>query len=450
MFKNKLNYYQILGVNVNSSHIEIKQAYLKLIKDFHPDLNPNKKDAKEMSQLLNEAYSILSDPKKKYQYDLLNNFDIDELEPENEYEKYSENDKETIENLKVYSCDSCKLSNSTLKVTAFLYVISLIFVTNKDAKVKILCSKCRIKYSLLWNLEVWFLGWWGFPYGPIYSIEALFKNSTGGIDLKSNNLSLLKYQTYVHYKNGNYLEAYRNLKEKIRLEKTEEDVVFLNYLKQFVSLKEKKSIYERIINLPLYIFNIPFILILIYGTWFVLFSSSSTKSTDNKRRYEFTGLENEKKENVDKNESKNNPPIINKKEVETFQPKEVTLPQNGRVKYFTKKKPIAPLHISTKSDLNYYVKLMDNNTNTLVQTIFIRSGNSVKVRVPLGSYYVKYAMGGIWYGEEYLFGKYTTYAKADAIFDFKIIGNQVTGYTLELFRQLNGNLETEYIDESEF
>ncbi|MDD5289142.1 MAG: DnaJ domain-containing protein [Dehalococcoidales bacterium] len=64
------DYYQILGVNENASHEEIKNAFRKLAFKYHPDKNPgNEKQAEEKFKEINEAYSILSDARKRQQYD---------------------------------------------------------------------------------------------------------------------------------------------------------------------------------------------------------------------------------------------------------------------------------------------------------------------------------------------------------------------------------------------
>lgn len=66
-----MNYYDILKINKNASHQEIKTSYKKLIKRYHPDLYPgNKIKAETITRNLNEAYEILSDPEKKRIYDL--------------------------------------------------------------------------------------------------------------------------------------------------------------------------------------------------------------------------------------------------------------------------------------------------------------------------------------------------------------------------------------------
>lgn len=61
--------YEVLGIDKNVSPDEIKKAYRKLAKKYHPDLNPDDENATQKFQEINEAYEILSDPEKKRQYD---------------------------------------------------------------------------------------------------------------------------------------------------------------------------------------------------------------------------------------------------------------------------------------------------------------------------------------------------------------------------------------------
>lgn len=64
-----VDYYKILGIEKTASLKDIKAAYRKLARKYHPDLNPNDKDAKKKFQEINEAHEVLSDPGKRKKYD---------------------------------------------------------------------------------------------------------------------------------------------------------------------------------------------------------------------------------------------------------------------------------------------------------------------------------------------------------------------------------------------
>ncbi len=63
------DYYQILGINKNASAEDIKKAYRKLARKYHPDLNPGDKTAEARFKEINEAQEVLSDPEKRSKYD---------------------------------------------------------------------------------------------------------------------------------------------------------------------------------------------------------------------------------------------------------------------------------------------------------------------------------------------------------------------------------------------
>ena len=64
-----IDYYKILGVDKTATQDDIKKAFRKLARQYHPDLNPNDPNAKERFQAINEANEVLSNPEKRKKYD---------------------------------------------------------------------------------------------------------------------------------------------------------------------------------------------------------------------------------------------------------------------------------------------------------------------------------------------------------------------------------------------
>ena len=73
----KRDYYEVLGVDKNASDDEIKKAYRKKAKQYHPDLNPDNPEAEAKFKEANEAYEVLSDAQKKSRYDQFGHAGVD-------------------------------------------------------------------------------------------------------------------------------------------------------------------------------------------------------------------------------------------------------------------------------------------------------------------------------------------------------------------------------------
>src|SRR5210317_188867 len=64
-----IDYYKILGIDKNASETDIKKAYRKLARKYHPDVNPNDKEAEKKFKEINEANEVLSNPENRKKYD---------------------------------------------------------------------------------------------------------------------------------------------------------------------------------------------------------------------------------------------------------------------------------------------------------------------------------------------------------------------------------------------
>lgn len=77
MAEDKRDYYEVLGVDKSVSDDELKKAYRKAAKKYHPDLNPGDKEAEQKFKEVNEAYEVLSDKEKRARYDQFGHAGVD-------------------------------------------------------------------------------------------------------------------------------------------------------------------------------------------------------------------------------------------------------------------------------------------------------------------------------------------------------------------------------------
>ena len=77
MADDKRDYYEVLGLQKGASEDEIKKAFKKKAREFHPDLHPNDPQCEEKLKEVNEAYEVLSDPDKKARYDQYGHAGVD-------------------------------------------------------------------------------------------------------------------------------------------------------------------------------------------------------------------------------------------------------------------------------------------------------------------------------------------------------------------------------------
>ena len=71
MAATKRDYYEVLGIKRDASDKDVRQAYRKLARKYHPDVNPGDKSAESRFKEINEAYEVIGDPEKRKKYDEL-------------------------------------------------------------------------------------------------------------------------------------------------------------------------------------------------------------------------------------------------------------------------------------------------------------------------------------------------------------------------------------------
>ncbi len=219
-------YYDILGIGRNASQQQIKEAYYGLMKHHHPDHNADSADATHRAQQINTAYDILKDPVRRYEYDNLLMLQSSADEGEQGFTLSQGDDRLFVASGGAgFVCEGCGMSDSTLRVSIFTGVFSF-FYSWKKAWGRILCSKCRLKYGLLWNLLTWITGWWAVPFGPWHTVLALWNNARGGSQPPENNSLLLGSLAHGYYVDHKYADALACVTESLKFGMTKGGLEF--------------------------------------------------------------------------------------------------------------------------------------------------------------------------------------------------------------------------------
>jgi hypothetical protein len=126
-----------------------------------------------------------------------------------------------------------------------IWVASLILVTRRGGRQGIWCEACRCKQALVWSSVSGLLGWWGFPFGPIYTIPALYHNAKGGKQDTAQNAALLRLVSFQLYEKGNLLEALAAISSSVALEKDRASVDFADSIRSAVRVPPRKRRFPR-------------------------------------------------------------------------------------------------------------------------------------------------------------------------------------------------------------
>lgn len=186
-------YYALLGVSSNASASDIKTAFRQRAKQLHPDHNNSPNAAREF-QRLNEAYEILINPETRAAYDISGV----------EIPQYETHGEEPLEPQEPLVCSMCQKVTAQPRYVIFYNVKSFFVVTIRTPVQGVFCRSCADEKALRSTVITWLLGWWGFPWGIVYSTHAIINNLLGGSKPKDVNARLLSYQAYVFATQGKY------------------------------------------------------------------------------------------------------------------------------------------------------------------------------------------------------------------------------------------------------
>ena len=127
------------------------------------------------------------------------------------------------------------------------------------------------------------------------------------------------------------------------------------------------------------------------------------------------------------------------------------LPLNGEVQKYQQYQGIAPFKVNVPpSGTHYLMKIRNWETNEPLLAVFVHSGESIDILIPLGEYRVQYAAGQTWYGHEHLFGPGTSYFAFDKKMEFTQSGNRYLGHGINMAPKTRGNLPQSEIMGFEF
>lgn len=215
-------YYKALGVPFDASADEIKSAYRRLAKLHHPDVS-GISDGGAKFHRITDAYAVLSDPDSRARYDSESVTVAD--------------DRPTSGQTRVMdpiTCYSCKQVTAQPRYIVFRYVVSLVITTIRKPVQGIYCSSCANRAAWKANFVTAVAGWWGFPWGPIYTIGDGIRNARGGTTDKSNNEQMLWHNALAFASRGDLKLAFAlaaKVARSTNTDRAERANNFLNFLR---------------------------------------------------------------------------------------------------------------------------------------------------------------------------------------------------------------------------
>ena len=188
-----LGYYEILGVNTQSTRDDIKKAYKKKCLEVHPDVN-NSENAQELFLQVQTAYETLADAKKRAEYDA-KSVRTPNTREKGTYPEEEENDS-TFEPIR---CSRCNCVTAQPRYVVFWETVSF-FSTISSPIQGVMCTKCAGDAAYAATVKSLIFGWWGI-WGLISTPTSVMTNISGGAKPPENNGKILLHQSWFFVQN---------------------------------------------------------------------------------------------------------------------------------------------------------------------------------------------------------------------------------------------------------
>ncbi len=252
-------HYEVLGLSVDASTSLIRQTYHRLLQIYHPDHNSDPQ-AHRISAEIIEAYSVIGDPEKRAEYD-------SSQYPRGQVADSKPDTSSAVPHLEELVCQKCGVQDASLRFSVMTWVASAVFMTQRGGRGGLWCARCRTKQAAIWSTVSGLVGWWGFPWGPIYTLPALYENARGGKQDKSSNARLLRIVGFQLFEKQLYAEAHAALSSSLHIEFDEPTFGFMKSLPatEEVTSRSKARFYSILTAAPSILTTVIIIGCLIYS-----------------------------------------------------------------------------------------------------------------------------------------------------------------------------------------
>lgn len=257
------DYYQVLSVPRDATVGQIKRAYRKRIKACHPDVNPSPQSI-EWTRELNEAYGVLGNLSARATYDAerggpdafrqgadFSGKSAKAAHSEDESRRAGPGESKAqaewvppTGGLLILSCEHCARTDPTLRFCVTWRVFSFIFHAWQAPSINLLCSRCRVKESILANAITLVCGWWSLA-GLRCTRAALLKNSCGGELPVRDNVELLHALGNQYFHRARHREAFETMLAAYQLHPDPQIGAMLDHWSAQAGPARRKTFWQR-------------------------------------------------------------------------------------------------------------------------------------------------------------------------------------------------------------